>query len=51
MYKIRDKYPGLPWEDIDEFVTREEALKMLLEYRMAYGPGWIFSLKKVGVRG
>ena len=50
MYKIRGKYPGLPWEDIDEFDTREEALLMLSEYRIAYGPGWRFSLKKVGAK-
>ena len=34
MFKIRGKYPGQPWEDIDEFDTRPEALKMLAEYRM-----------------
>ena len=32
--------------DIDEFDTRPEALKMLAEYRMAYGPGWRFTIKK-----
>lgn len=31
------KYPGCPWEEIDSFDTRSEALKMLKEYRMAYG--------------
>ena len=46
MYKIRGKYPGRPWEDIDEFDTRPEALKMLDEYHMAYGPGWRFTIKK-----
>lgn len=46
VYKIRGKYPGQPWEDIDEFDTREEALKMLREYRMAYGPEWRFTIKK-----
>lgn len=40
MYKIRGKYQGQPWEDIDEFDTRKEALAMLDEYRMAYGAGW-----------
>lgn len=38
MFKIRGKHPGQPWEDIDVFDTREEALKMLREYRMAW-PG------------
>ena len=46
MFKIRGKYPGQPWEDIDEFDTRPEALKMLAEYRMAYGPGWRSTIKK-----
>lgn len=46
VYKIRGKYPGQPWEDIDEFDTRPETLKMLAEYRMAYGPGWRFTIKR-----
>ena len=46
VYKIMGKYPGQPWEDIDEFDTRPEALKMLAEYRMAYGPEWRFTIKK-----
>lgn len=50
MYKIRGKYPGQPWEDIDEFDTRPEALKMLAEYRMAYGPGWRFTIKKAAAK-
>ena len=50
MYKIRGKYIGLPWKDIYEFDTREEALLMLSEYRIAYGPFFKFSLKKVGER-
>lgn len=37
MFKIRGKYPGQPWEDIDEFDTRPEALKMLAEYRKGTG--------------
>ena len=48
MYKIRDKYVGLPREGIDEFDTHEEALLMLSEYRIAYGSFWTFSLKKAG---
>lgn len=46
MYKIRGKYPGRPWEDIDEFDTRSEALKMLAEYRMAFGPEWQLTIKR-----
>lgn len=46
MYKIRGKYPGQPWEDIDVFDTREEAVKMLREYRMAYGSEWQLTIKK-----
>ena len=40
MFKIYGKYPGEPWEIIDEFDTREEAQAMLSEYRMAYGSEW-----------
>lgn len=50
MYKIRGKYIGCPREDIDEFDTREEALLMLSQYRIDYGPYWMFSLRKVGVK-
>jgi len=47
VFKIRGKHPGQPREDIDVFDTREEALKMLREYRMAYGPGWLLTIKRV----
>lgn len=46
MYRIMGKYPGQPWEVIDDFDTRPEALKMLAEYRMAYGPEWKLTIKK-----
>lgn len=46
MFKIRGKYPGQPWEAIDTFDTREEAVKMLHEYRVAYGPEWQLTIKK-----
>ena len=46
VYKIRGKYHGCPWEDIDEFDTKEEAQAMLSEYRMAYGPEWRLCIKK-----
>lgn len=45
MYVIRGKYTGCSWEDIDEFDTKEEAERMLSEYRMAYGSGWLFAIK------
>ena len=48
MYKIRGKYIGCPLEDIDEFDTREEALLMLSEYRMAYRPERKLTIMKVG---
>ena len=35
------KYPGQAPEKIDEFETVKEAQRMLVEYRMAYGPGSI----------
>ena len=33
------------WEEIDVFDTREEGRKMLAEYRLAFGAGWILTLK------
>lgn len=47
MYIIMGKYEGCDEaEEIDEFDTRKEALKMLSEYRLAYGAGW-----KLWIRG
>ena len=45
MYKIIGKYCGEA-EEIDEFETREEAMQMLTEYRMAYGSEWKLWIKK-----
>jgi len=47
MYEIRGKYPGEPWETIDEADTKQEANRLLAEYRMAYGPEWRLCVKKV----
>lgn len=47
MYEIRGKYPGEPWETIDEADTKQEANRLLAEYRMAYGPEWRLCIKKV----
>lgn len=47
MYEIRGKYPGEPWETIDEADTKQEAIRLLTEYRMAYGPEWRLCIKKV----
>lgn len=49
MYEIRGKYPGCPWETIDEANTKQEAACLLAEYRMAYGPEWRLCMKKVAV--
>ena len=46
MFKIRSKYPDQPWEDIDTFDMLEEAVKMLHEYRVAYGPEWQLTIKR-----
>ena len=46
VYRIMGKYPGQPWEEIDDFDTRPEAMKMLAEYRMAFGPEWKLTIKK-----
>ena len=48
MYVIRGKYTGCPWEDVDSFETREEAVKMLAEYRMAFGADCVLTIKKRG---
>lgn len=44
VYKIMGSYQGST-EEIDEFTTEIEALKMLSEYRMAYGKGWHLYIK------
>ena len=36
MYEIRYKYPGEPWETIDEADTEEEAKQYVNEYRAAF---------------
>lgn len=46
MYIIRGKYERCPWEQIDEFDTKEEAESMLKEYRLAFGSGWLLEIKK-----
>lgn len=43
-YCIDGKYPGQPWEEIDSFETRKEAVKMLVEYSQAYGVEWKFKI-------
>ena len=47
MYEIRGKYPGEPWETIDEVDTKSEAERLLKEYKMAYGPVWRLCIRKV----
>ena len=47
MVKIMGKYEDQPWEEIDEFDTRKEAMEALREYRLAYGAGWLLRLKSV----
>lgn len=44
MYKIRGKYPGQPWETVDEFETLDEAEKALAEYRLAFGSEWLLCI-------
>lgn len=47
MWKIKGKYSGSPyWEEIDSFETEDEANKMLAEYRMAFGSGWLLKVVK-----
>ena len=48
MYIIKGKYKNLGWEDIDEFETKQECEKMLLEYKLAYGNDWILKIVKGG---
>lgn len=49
MWIIRGKYPGLPWEDIDEDEEKAEAERLLKEYRLAFSSEWRLTLKKVKV--
>ena len=34
MYEIRGKYPGEPWDTIDEADTKQEATRLLTEYQI-----------------
>ena len=44
MFKIMGKYLKGAWEVVDEFDTRAEADKMLTEYQLAYGTGWLLKV-------
>lgn len=45
MFVIKGKHDGEE-ENIDEFETKEEAQKMLSEYKMAFGEGWAFKISR-----
>ena len=40
------KYVGCEWEEIDSFDSEEEAMRMLAEYKMAYGAGFEWRVVK-----
>lgn len=44
-YQIVGRYQGGAMEYIDSFATKNEAYKMLTEYRMAFGSGWSLEVK------
>ena len=46
MYIIRGKYTGHEWETIDEVDDKAEAERLLKEYRMAFGPAWVLTIKR-----
>ena len=46
MFRIVGEFQGEK-EIIDEFDSREEAEKMLMEYRLAFGCGWILGIREV----
>ena len=47
MWKIKGKYADSPYlEEVDSFDTEKEANKMLAEYRMAFGSGWLLKVVK-----
>ena len=46
-YAIMGKLPGAELEEIDTADTRDEAEYLLGEYRMAFGPDWILSVRAV----
>lgn len=45
LYRIYGKYPGNPWEKIDDAATRRSVYDLLDEYKMAYGPEWKFEIR------
>ena len=45
VYKIMGKYGRLPKEEIDQADTKADALYLLNEYRLAFGPGWQLGIK------
>ena len=47
MLIVMGRSMGEPWEEIDTAWTREEARYLVQEYRIAFGSGWMFKLKKV----
>lgn len=46
MFTIFGKYQGQPWEEIDTANDKQECDYLLGEYRMAFGPGWTFKIKR-----
>jgi hypothetical protein len=46
MYTIWGKYGNHKWEEVDEAETKESAVYLLGEYRLAYGSEWQLKIKK-----
>ncbi len=47
VFEIRYKYPGQPWETIDEADSEEEARMLLAEYRSAFRNEGQLTIRKV----
>ena len=47
IYILYGKHQTRPWEEIDQAETRPEINYLLAEYRLAFGPGWQFKIKRM----
>lgn len=45
-YVLYGKYGKNKWERIDSAETKESIYYLLGEYRLAFGPGWQYKIKK-----
>jgi hypothetical protein len=46
MYSIIGVWQGCMPEELDTAETKQEAMKLVREYRMAFGPTWTIKIKQ-----